>query len=186
MELRITSDLYMLAGALGRDPEQKMTQSGKNLVTFSVAIGKQPVNGNPDQTETVWRNVACWTKLADSAMTLRKGDIVLVYGTMSKRDYVDREGNQKVSETINAEAFFLNPRPKYSNNGYSAPQNAAQNTSYGAPATNYPPQNAAPYGQPQQPFGQQPHYAPQPGYGQQQPQQNGFASFESDQDLPFD
>ena len=110
---------------------------------------------------------------------------VQIYGTMSKRDYVDREGNQKVSETINAEAFFLNPRPKYNGNGYSAPQNAAQNTSYGAPATNYPPQNATPYGQSQQPYGQQPHYAPQPGYGQQQPQQNGFAPFESDQDLPF-
>ena len=186
MELKIGNNLYMLAGQLGRDPEQKMTQSGKTLTTFSVAIGKQAVNGNPDQTETVWRNIACWSRLAESATKLHKGDTVLVFGEMSKRDYVDREGNQKVSETINAEAFFVTPSAYGYGNSYSAQQNAPQQQSYGAPATNYPPQNAMPFGQPQQHFGQQPHYAHQPGYGQQQPQQNGFVPFESKEDLPFD
>ena len=171
MELKINQNLYMLSGQLGRDAEQKVTAGGKNLTSFSVAIGKKPIP-NSDQTETVWRNVTCWRQLADSAASLRKGDTVLVFGAMSTREYQDRDGNMKTSETINAEAFFVTPPAHHYNSGFSAPQNMPQQMNYAPQANNYPPQNAMPYGQPQQ-----------PPYAQQN--NGGFVPFESKEDLPF-
>ena len=85
----------LIIGRVGRDPEQRYTQGGKAMTSFSVAVSRK--FGDKDETE--WFNVVCWDKLAEQMNTMiTKGRLVYVEGRLQTRQW-DDQGGQKHSRT---------------------------------------------------------------------------------------
>jgi len=104
----------MIIGNVGRDPELKMTSTGRAVCEFSVAVNR--ISGRSDSGErteqTDWYRVSCWAGLAERAQQMiTKGRLVYVEGRFQARTYTDKEGKERFSLEINANDFqMLDPR----------------------------------------------------------------------------
>ena len=86
-----------IVGRLGKDPEVKMTQTGKELVTSSVAVGKEE--------KTTWFNIAAWERTGSWLKDARKGDMVFVQGTLELKTYQNRAGKIGIDASVNAQVI---------------------------------------------------------------------------------
>ena len=60
-----------LIGNVGRDPEQRFTQAGKPITSFSMAcnrLGPPAQDGGERREETQWFTVLCFGRLAEQAL----------------------------------------------------------------------------------------------------------------------
>ena len=83
----------MLIGNLGRDPEIRMTATGRKKVSFSLATSRRYRDAAGEQKEiTDWHNVVGWGKTADifEQLNVRKGISLFVEGTISYRSWDDQ------------------------------------------------------------------------------------------------
>jgi single-strand DNA-binding protein len=93
----------IISGKLVRDPEMRYTESGKATATFSLAVWKPSRNNNDKYT---FFRCATWNETAERAMkSLKKGDYVIVDGSLNVYDYVDKEGVKKTLYTVNCALF---------------------------------------------------------------------------------
>lgn len=77
-----------LLGRLTRDPEQRTTSSGKNVVSFSLAVDR----GND---ETDFFDVTAWDKLGELVVKyLSKGSKTIVQGRL-RQDTWEKEGKKQ-------------------------------------------------------------------------------------------
>lgn len=92
------SNTMTVVGNLTGDPELRFTQSGKPMLTGSIADNRRyQVNGEW-QEETSYINFVIWGDLADNAAaSLRKGNRVMVTGRLQQRDWQDKDGNKRTS-----------------------------------------------------------------------------------------
>jgi len=100
----------ILVGNVGRDPELKMTPTGRAVCEFSIAVNR--VTGRSDSGErneqTDWYRVSCWAGLAERAQQMiSKGRLVYVEGRFTPRQYTDREGKERMSLDVSASDFQL-------------------------------------------------------------------------------
>lgn len=99
----------ILIGNIGRDPELRVLEGNIPRVNFVLATNEtyKDKNGNRiDHTE--WHNIVMWRSLADSAhRLLKKGMQVYVEGKIQSRQWIDKEGNKRVSYDIVAETFSV-------------------------------------------------------------------------------
>jgi len=116
-----------LIGHLGKDPEIRSTQGGKNVVNFSLATSEGYANKQTgeDTSRTEWHSIIAWEKLADIVGSyLKKGSLVYVEGRIQSREYEDKQGvKRKAFEIVAREIIMLDSR-----------KDAAQSQ----PATAYP------------------------------------------------
>jgi len=87
-----------LIGFLGKDPEQRQTRgNGTNFLVFSVATQESWKDTNDEwQSKTEWHRVVVFNRLAEAlAGKLRKGDHVLVEGTLVSTKYEREPGEGK-------------------------------------------------------------------------------------------
>ncbi len=100
-----------LIGNVGRDPEQRFTQAGKTIVSFSVACKRMipaAQEGGERRDETLWFNVICLGPRADQAMNLvTRGSRIYVEGRLSHRSYVGNDGQQRFVVEIVANEFIM-------------------------------------------------------------------------------
>jgi single-strand DNA-binding protein len=101
----------VVTGNLGNDPELKITNTGKNLVRFSVAnTPSKLVNGSWENGDTMWFRCVAWEEDAASiAVHYKKGDRVRVEGSLSESFWVDKEGIEKRSLEINVDWIGQKP-----------------------------------------------------------------------------
>lgn len=95
----------ILMGRLTRDPEQRTTPSGKNVVSFSLAVDRV---GQDDAAD--FFDVTAWEKLGDLVMQyLGKGRRVLVQGRLRHDSWDDKETGKKRSrvEVTATDVTFL-------------------------------------------------------------------------------
>lgn len=79
-----------IAGNLGRDAELRYLQSGDPVISFSVGD-----NQGKDKP-TLWWNCSLFGKRAEAlSQYLKKGQAVAVSGSLSKREYTDRDGAKR-------------------------------------------------------------------------------------------
>ena len=80
---------WNFTGNLGRDCEQRFTQSGDAVVSFSVGVKA----GFGDKSTTTWANCSMFGKRGESvAPYLKKGTLVGISGEVNNREYQDKEG----------------------------------------------------------------------------------------------
>jgi single-strand DNA-binding protein len=91
-----------IAGQLGRDAEQRFLPNGDAVASFSVA------DSQGKDKPTVWWSCSIFGKRAESlAQYLTKGQAVTVAGTVSQREYTDKDGNKRTSMDVRVNDIAL-------------------------------------------------------------------------------
>jgi single-strand DNA-binding protein len=91
-----------VTGNLARDPDLKVIGDGTPLATFTVASNERHKSGDGEWVDgaTSWVRCCAWGDLAEHvAADLRKGDRVIVHGTLRQRDYAVDDGEHKAKRT---------------------------------------------------------------------------------------
>jgi single-strand binding protein len=109
----------ILLGRLTRDPEQRTTASGKNVVSFSIAVDRQSQDDQAD-----FFNITAWDKLGDLVMQyLSKGRRVLIQGRLRQDSWEDKDTGKRQSriEVTASDVTFLDG-PSGDSSGSAAPK----------------------------------------------------------------
>lgn len=152
----------VLSGNLGRDPEVRVTPTGTNILTFSLAVSERVKKGDNWEDYTNWVDVVVFGKRAESlGKILTKGTKVTVSGKLRYSSW-ERDGkNRSKLEVIADDVDIMQRRDGQSQVGFQQ-QSHQQNN----------------YQQPQQQTYQQQSY--------QQPQQQAYQSQDVySSDIPF-
>lgn len=84
-----------VAGQLGKDAEVRFMNNGDPVLAFSVA------DSQGKDKPTIWWNCSLFGKRAESlAPYLLKGQSITVSGTVTEREWTDKEGNKRKSMDI--------------------------------------------------------------------------------------
>lgn len=97
-----------IVGRLGKDPELRNTNGGKQIANLSVATSEKWKNGNGDpQERTEWHRIVIFNeKLAEIAdKYARKGDLVAIQGALQTRKWQDQGGVDRYSTEIVVSAY---------------------------------------------------------------------------------
>lgn len=94
-----------IAGQLGKDPELRNLNDGTPILSFSVAD-----NQGRDKP-TIWWNCSIFGKRAESMhQYLAKGTKVTVCGSVTEREWKDKEGNPRKSMDVRVNEIALQSR----------------------------------------------------------------------------
>jgi single-strand DNA-binding protein len=96
-----------LIGNLTKDPELRRTQSDLSVASFAVAVNRRGKDAGVDFIDcTAWRNTADFV-----SKYFKKGDPILVVGSISTRSYKDKDGNnRKAVEVVADDVQFVAPK----------------------------------------------------------------------------
>lgn len=94
----------ILMGRLTKDPELRTTNNGKNVTTFTIAVD----TGYGEDKKTDFINCVAWNKTAEFINKyFSKGQMIIVLGRISTRNYEDKNGDKKyITEVIANEVQF--------------------------------------------------------------------------------
>ena len=91
-----------IAGTLGKDAEVRYLPNGDAVCNFSVADSKGKDQG------AIWWNCQLFGKRAESlAPYLAKGQAVTVSGSVTEREWNDKEGNKRKSMDVRVQDVAL-------------------------------------------------------------------------------
>lgn len=91
-----------IAGGLGRDAELKYLNNGDPICNFSVA------DSQGRDKPTIWWNCSLYGKRGESlAQYLTKGQSVTVVGSITEREWSDKEGNKRKSMDVRVSEIAL-------------------------------------------------------------------------------
>ena len=94
----------IFVGNMTRDPERKVTQTGKTVCTFSVAVKRR------FQDVTDFHDCVAWGNTAEAiCRNFRKGKEILVEGELQKRSY-EKDGIKRWVTELVVEAFSFTGR----------------------------------------------------------------------------
>ncbi len=85
-----------LIGRLGKNPEVRFTPTGKQVCTFSLAVGRRWKSSTGEEKEaTDWFNIEAWGRLGEVCKQyLRKGRLIFLEGHL-RTDRYDHEGDTR-------------------------------------------------------------------------------------------
>ena len=125
----------ILIGNLGRDPETRYMPDGGAITNISIATTENWKDKNGDKQEkTEWHRVAFFGKLAEIAGEyLKKGSQVYVEGRLQTRKWQDKDGQDKYTTEIVANAMqMLGSRAGMGGGAAQASEPGAERESAGA------------------------------------------------------
>ena len=102
------TNLVILYGNVGKDPEITTFNSGSSKATFTLATSSNYKSGDEWKTDTQWHNIEIWgnqVKAVEKKVT--KGTTLVIHGTIKYESWEDKEGNKKYKTVINAEQFII-------------------------------------------------------------------------------
>lgn len=122
-----------LIGRLTKDVELKKTPTGKEVVSFSIAVGralKKEERDNPNTTKADYPSIVAWNHVANFVnMYCHQGDLVSVKGKLNTRSYDDPDikGKKVFVTEVLAESVDLlkkaeakpTPKPEPQKNSYT-------------------------------------------------------------------
>lgn len=97
-------NISILMGRLTAEPELRRTQSGKDVLSFCLAVDR----GYGEKKETDFINCVAWEGTAKFiSQWFRKGSLILVEGALRTRKYTDKSGNNRtVTEVLVSQGHF--------------------------------------------------------------------------------
>lgn len=91
-----------IAGSLGKDAELRYLPNGDAVASFSVA------DSQGKEKPTIWWSCSIFGKRAESLQPyLTKGQSVTVVGSVSEREWTDKEGNKRKSMDVRVNEVAL-------------------------------------------------------------------------------
>ena len=129
----------ILGGRLTKDPELKMTQSGTQVCSFSIAVNRKPgrsQDGTQQDPVTDFFDCTAWRQTGENiSRFFHKGSSIAVVGTIQNRNWTDQQGQKHYATGIVVEDFYFVDSKSESGNSYSAPaQQQYTPNNYNAPA----------------------------------------------------
>ena len=105
----------LLTGRLTADPELTETSAGVSVCRFSIAVQRDYKTDGERQTD--FFDVTAWRGLAETvAKYSKKGDKVLIEGSVQPRQYEDNKGTKhKVVDVIAQSVEFMTPKAQNTN-----------------------------------------------------------------------
>ena len=100
-------NICTLMGRFTHTPKVRTTKSGVNIMRFSLAVSRQRTNSE-GQREVDFIDCIAWDTTAEFiAKYFKKGEPIIVLGSLETRQYEDRQGNKrKACEVIVREVNF--------------------------------------------------------------------------------
>jgi len=91
-----------ISGSLGKNSELKQMNNGDYICNFSIA------DSQGRDKPTIWWNCTLFGKRAESlSQYLMKGQAVTVVGTVTEREWQDKEGNKRKSMDVRVNDIAL-------------------------------------------------------------------------------
>lgn len=145
-----------IVGTMGGEPDLRFTPSGAAVCNFSVAVNHRYFNRNSGQWEekgTDWWRCNAWRGMAENiSESFRKGDRVIVVGTVASRTWDGKNGEKITSWELTV--LEAGPSTKWATTRQikADRQQAGQNQQGGQSQGQYnrPQQNDDPWAQPAQ------------------------------------
>lgn len=95
-------NVITVAGSLGRDAELKYLPNGDAVINFSVA------DSQGRDRPTIWWSCQLFGKRAESlSQYLKKGQAVTVSGSVTEREWTDKDGNTKKAVNVRVNEVAL-------------------------------------------------------------------------------
>ncbi|QEK89406.1 single-stranded DNA-binding protein [Wolbachia endosymbiont of Chrysomya megacephala] len=122
-----TINKVILVGNLGKDPEIRTTQNGKEMASFSIATSESWTDkfSGTRSEKTEWHNIVIFSEglvkiVKDFA---RKGSKVYVEGSLRTRKWTDQNGSERYTTEVvlynfNSVLTLLDSRNSMSNSDY--------------------------------------------------------------------
>jgi len=105
----------ILSGNLCKDPELRITPSGKSVCSFSVATNERMKQEDGQYKDVpTFHNIVAWGSIGEAiAKFFHKGSKILIDGRISNRSYEDKQTGVKkyISEVILNSFEFLERMP---------------------------------------------------------------------------
>ena len=103
----------ILLGRLVKDPDVKVTTSGKTVCTFTLAVDR-PFAGKDGKREADFINIQTWNKTAEIVgNNVSKGQRLLVEGRLQIRSYDGKDGQKHyATEVIADRVEFIERKEK--------------------------------------------------------------------------
>ena len=103
-------NLIIITGRLTKDPELRMTQSQKDVASFTLAVDRDyQQQGEPRETDFI--PCVAWGKTAEFVSKwFTKGSMAQVYGRLQLRKWTDRDGNKRETAEVVAERVYFGER----------------------------------------------------------------------------
>lgn len=108
-------------GNLTRDPQIRVTKTGRTVASFSVAVNRSYTTPQGETRElTDFINVVAWGGLAEAiGNQLKKGTRVFVEGRYSTRSYEAQDGSRRYATEVAANLIAIPLQTKNTGNNIS-------------------------------------------------------------------
>lgn len=97
----------VLMGRLTRDPELRRTQSGIAVASFTLAVDQDYKSQNGERGVD-FINIVAWRGTAEFAEKyFEKGQMAVISGRLSTRNYEDKNGNKRTAYEVVASNIYF-------------------------------------------------------------------------------
>ncbi len=103
----------VLVGRIVKNPELRVTESGKKVTTVTLAVPRSYKNSSGEY-DTDFLDCTLWTNIAENTVEYcQTGDMVGVKGRIQSRIFEDEDGNKnKKTEIVAEKVTFLSSTTK--------------------------------------------------------------------------
>ena len=113
-------NIVALQGRLVADPEQRTTQNGTPVCSFTLAVQRNIKSG--DEYPTDWIDCVAWKDTAKFICKyFQKGQLMAVNGALQTRSYEKDGVKRKVTQVVVQSAYFCESRNTFSGTQHRAP-----------------------------------------------------------------
>ena len=92
-----------LLGRITKDLERKVTQSGKSVCSFDIAVTRKF-----DKEITDFIPCVAWNKTCETMCKfVKKGQLIAIDGSLYTRKYEDKNGNNRTAYEVNVNNFYF-------------------------------------------------------------------------------
>lgn len=114
-----------LMGRLVRDPELRVTNTGRAVTNITIAVDRDFKDASGDYP-TDFVDVSAWGRTADFVNRyFSKGRMILIVGRLESRKWVDKDGNNRVSWGVTADEAHFADSKRESSEGSNTPETSA-------------------------------------------------------------
>ena len=114
-----------LIGRLGKDPEARFTPTGKQVVSFSLAVSNRWKSAGEFKETTDWFNIEVWERLGEVCQQyLHKGSLIFLEGRLKTTKYDDK-GETKYFTKVVAQSMQMLDRKPEEDSGFSIEETPA-------------------------------------------------------------
>ncbi len=126
----------ILMGRLVRDPELKTTQSNTSICTFTVAVNRDFVVKDGQETDFI--NIIALNKTAEFVSKyFVKGQLMAITGRLQARNWEDKDGNKRVQVEVKAEEIHFAESKQAKQNTQKSEQKQTQASDFSFDASDF-------------------------------------------------